>query len=125
MPDNKGVLLIETLLAVTILSAGLIVLLEASMAGLRAGAEAGDLYRGSLIAERRAWELETAGKADAFGGESDDPSLGPVTWAAEKKDVPSTAPDRVPGWRRWDVSVSWKSRGRENKLTLPVGLPNP
>jgi Tfp pilus assembly protein PilV len=125
MRDNKGVLLIETLLAVTILSAGLIVLLEASMAGLRAGAEAGDQYRASLIVERRAWELETAGKADAFGGEAEDPSLGPVAWSAEQKEVPTLTPDRVPGWQCWNVSVSWNRRGRANNLVLPVGLPKP
>ena len=122
---EKGILLIETLLAVIVLSAGLIVLLQASLSGLRAGAEAGDLYRGSLVAERLAWELEAAGKADNFGGSVEDPVLGAVSWAGKEESVPSQVPGRDPAWNRWDVTVSWKSRGRDNHLTLPVGLPKP
>jgi Tfp pilus assembly protein PilV len=123
--NGKGVLLIESLLAVTILSVGIVALLQAVQVSLRAGAAAGERYRASLAVEGRAWELGYTHASAAPSVEVQDPVLGPVTLtvAGGAPAAPAQAPgaaDAAPGWTVCQVTAGWTAHGRAQDLSLPV-----
>lgn len=122
---DRGFLLIEALLATVVLSVGVMALVSAIRTVLRSTALAGSRYRAASLLEGRVLQIQSGRPPGDNVENGRDELLGPISYAAfPAPDSPSAADHRrLPGWRCWNVSISWKVRNGEESLSLPVLLP--
>jgi hypothetical protein len=127
MKGTRGVFLVEAILAATVLTTGIVLLLQASRASLRAGALAGDRYRASLLIESRLWDLAHAPLTRVEGPREElDPALGALRWDIAARMPEGTAAETEPSWRWWDIALSWGEPrdGKAPSLALTRALEN-
>ena len=112
MKAERGFMLLEVLVALAILSGGIMVVFRAFATTLKAARVAEARFRDGLEIEAAVWQLEVG------GGTSAPPDWSRASFieaAAEEPADPSQA------WREWSVRMRWDDVGDE--LSLRAYLP--
>lgn len=115
--SRGGFLLLETLLTVLVLTAGLAIVVRSFASSVEALAVAGDFTRALLLLEEKMWELEargviTPGTTNGRFTQAE----GNVQWEV------TAASTAVPGLSETQVTVAWSRRGRPRSLSLVTYL---
>ena len=112
MKAERGFVLLEVLVAVAILSGGIMVVFRAFATTLKAARVAEGRFRDGLEIEAAVWQLEQGAKTSA-----------PPDWSrASSIETAAEEPaDRSQAWREWSVRMRWDDDGDE--LSLRAYLP--
>lgn len=111
-------LLLELLLAVAVLSAGIVAIFGAFASSLRAARLGGVRFEAALLTEGKVWELELLGKPGEEPPPPFQPSAGWVLGSEE-------AEEPEEGWRLWRVQLEWDGARRRESFVLESYLPAP
>lgn len=109
---DKGFVLLEVLLAATVLSVGAALYSQVLSGAIRGVGQADRRYRATLLLRQVVTETELLGQPAPTGDKAEDPDLGPVQWTIEEK----TDPERKT--KSWLVQIDWKNRDQQENLTL-------
>ena len=109
----EGFLLLEVLLALAVLSGGIVLVFRAFSSSLRAARTSEARFQAALLVEGRLWDLEQLGHVETV--ESYDPILNrSVRW-----DLAALEPqDADVSWRTWELTLVWKEGSREETFSL-------
>jgi Tfp pilus assembly protein PilV len=106
---NQGFMLVEVVLAVVVLSVGIVAVSRASGASLRGLTLYRDRYRAQLLLESRVWLLGVGAEVVP----ESDAALSSVTWTV---DDDADTSDTLCRWRK--VTIGWGEKKRGGELSL-------
>jgi Tfp pilus assembly protein PilV len=109
---GDGFVLLEVLLAATVLAMGAAVYFQVLSHAVRGAGLADRRYRAALLLRNVVCETELLGQPASTVDKMDDPYLGPLIWNIEEKPDPET---RI---KKWQVQLGWKNRDQEELLKL-------
>lgn len=109
---GDGFVLLEVLLAATVLSVGAAIYYQVLSSAVRGAGLADRRYRAALLLKKQVCETELLGHPVSTASHMDDPDLGPVNWDIEEKSDPETK------IKTWQVQIHWKNRDQQEVLML-------
>lgn len=109
---SDGFVLLEVLLAATVLSVGAALYYQVLSTAVRGAGRADRRYRAALLLKKQVCETELIGRSVSPASDMDDPDLGPVIWNIEEKSEPETT------IKTWQVQLQWKNRDQQEVLML-------
>ncbi len=116
-PSRGGFLLLETLLTVLVMTAGLAIVVRSFASSVEALAVAGDSTRALLLLEDKMWELEAQGVITPGTANGEFPRAeGEYRWEVTARQA------AVPGLCETQVTVAWSRRGQPRSLSLVTYL---
>ena len=109
---DKGFVLLEVLLAATVLAMGAALYYQVFSGAVRGAGQADRRYRATLLLRQVVTETELLAQPAPTADKAEDPDLGPVQWTIEEK----MDPDRKT--KSWPIQIHWKNRDHPEALTL-------
>ena len=113
MKDEGGFLLLEVLLALVVLSAGIVLIFRSFSSCLQAASVSKTRFQAVLLAEGGLWELELLGEPPSRDL-PDQVSERPVRWDWRKL----RPEDANASWREWKLELEWPEGTRRESLAL-------
>lgn len=107
---NEGFVLLEVLLAATVLSVGAALYYQVLSNAVRGAGLADRRYRAALLLRKQACEIELLGRSVSPADSMDDLDLGPVSWTIEEKSDPESK------IKTWQVQLQWTNRNQQEVL---------
>ncbi|MFH1723977.1 MAG: type II secretion system protein [Elusimicrobiota bacterium] len=128
MKGSGGFFLVEVLVALTVLSGGIVLVFRVFSSCLKAARVSETRFQAALLVEGRLWEIEQWAKPG-----DDDPAEPvfepfnpvlerPLRWDLTKEEPKDPQDENTP-WRMWELKLDWsEGRGRET-FALRACLP--
>jgi prepilin-type N-terminal cleavage/methylation domain-containing protein len=113
--NKKAFTLIEIIMAMAIMTIGIIAVVRILPLGLRASKSAEMMSRGAFLAQEKMEELKLAGVAGVTAPEPVIPLEGEekgYIWATEVSEVPLEGVTSSENIRRLTLTVSWQEKGK-------------
>lgn len=107
---GDGFVLMEVLLAATVLSVGAALYYQVLSNAVRGAGLADRRYRAALLLRKQACEIELLGRSVSPADSMDDLDLGPVSWTIEEKSDPESK------IKTWQVQLQWTNRNQQEVL---------
>lgn len=118
MKDERGFLLIEAMLALVVLSVGIVMVFRAFSSCLSAAQFSRTRYAAALIAEGNLWELEQWGQTQPTGLPETILER-PLRWDLRER----TPQDSRTPWRIWELELEWTEGTRRETFALEAYIP--
>jgi prepilin-type N-terminal cleavage/methylation domain-containing protein len=109
---GDGFVLMEVLLAATVLSVGAALYYQVLSNAVRGAGLADRRYRAALLLKKQVCEIEILGHSVSPVDIADDFDLGPVSWTIEEK---SDLESKI---KTWQVQLHWTNRNQPESLML-------
>ncbi len=118
MKDSRGFFLLEVLLAMAVLLAGIVLLFRVFSSCLRAASVSEARFQAALLVQGKMWEMEQWGQVGT--DEPFSPVLDrPVRW---KLNMEEPVDDKTP-WRKWELQLDWSHGSILQSFALETYLP--
>ncbi|MBL8024688.1 MAG: hypothetical protein JNK54_10505 [Elusimicrobia bacterium] len=111
-PRADGFVLLEVLLAASVLAVGSILYYQALSSAMRHTRQADREYRVGLALGKKVYETELLHQPATTADQEVDPDLGQLTWTTMNERELTT------GINLWTVRVSWERKGQADSLLL-------
>ena len=111
MKRDNGFILLEVLMAISVLMGGIVVLYSAFSKSIQLSELSHDYYQATLLLESRIWDVEHF-KGNSYPIDPSQPLLQEEDWVIHQHPLSN------PEYEEWNVGLNWKSRSRSENLSL-------